>query len=103
METAALAGAARAAGSPLAVLRVVTDTPAEPLPELARAAAAALASPVGLRRAALAGRTVAEALRAPRAALALARASRGWTRALEEAVRRRTAALAELAGPPTPS
>jgi nucleoside phosphorylase len=103
METAALAGAARAAGSPLAVLRVVTDTPAEPLPELARAAAAALASPAGLRRAALAGRTVAEALRAPRAALALARASRGWTRALEEAVRGRTAALAELAGPPTPS
>ncbi|HET7755031.1 MAG TPA: carotenoid biosynthesis protein, partial [Anaeromyxobacteraceae bacterium] len=43
MESAALARIAAGANVPFAVFRVVSDTPAAPLPELARSAAAALA------------------------------------------------------------
>ena len=102
METAALAEAAAAAGAPFAVLRVVTDTPAAPLPAVARAAGAALAARGVLRRAALAAGVMREAARAPGEALALARASRGWARALEAALRAHAAALVAGAGAPEP-
>jgi putative membrane protein len=94
MESAALAERAAAAGARFAVLRLVTDTPRAPLPSFARVAASALAEPGAGRRAVLATRAAAEALRAPRTTAALVAASRHWSRALEAALRARAGRLA---------
>ncbi|WP_242343406.1 carotenoid biosynthesis protein [Anaeromyxobacter terrae] len=83
MESAALARIAAEAGLPFSVLRVVTDTPAAPLPPVARCIAAAL-SARGLARGGHLARTLSAALRRPAEAIAFVRASLGWCRRLRE-------------------
>ncbi|HSD22154.1 MAG TPA: carotenoid biosynthesis protein [Anaeromyxobacter sp.] len=86
MESAALALACAGSGVPFTVLRVVTDTPAAPLPSLARSIAAALAAR-GLARSAPVARTVALAVGRPVRTATFVRASLGWCRRLREAWR----------------
>ncbi|ABS28256.1 carotenoid biosynthesis protein [Anaeromyxobacter sp. Fw109-5] len=86
MESAALARAAVEAGVPFTVLRLVTDTPAAPLPPLARSLAAAFAAR-GLSRARHGLRAMAEAARRPVHTARFVRASVGWCRALRVAWR----------------
>jgi hypothetical protein len=96
MESAALALACAGSGVPFTVLRVVTDTPAAPLPPLARSIAAALAAH-GLARSAPVARTVALAVAHPVRTATFVRASLGWCRRLREAWRQ--AALLLASGP----
>jgi hypothetical protein len=84
MESAALAQVAGAAGIPFAVLRLVTDSPAAPLPEIGRIAAATLASLAPGERLRHGSRLAAGALADPRGALGFARASLGWCTRLRE-------------------
>ncbi|WP_242337742.1 carotenoid biosynthesis protein [Anaeromyxobacter sp. SG66] len=83
MESAALARTAAEAGIAFSVLRVVTDTPAAPLPPVARSVAAALAAR-GLSRGGHLVRTLSDALGRPRETIAFVRASLGWCRRLRE-------------------
>ena len=91
MESAALAETAAAAGIPVAVLRVVTDTPAAPFPPFVGALGAALAAGPTLAGLAAAGRALAGAARRPAAAVAFARSSLEAARALRAAWRERGA------------
>jgi len=84
MESASLAEAASAAGIPLAVLRLVTDTPNAPLPSIAWAVAATLASRAPLDRARQAARVFTEALADPIGALEFARRSLRWCERLQD-------------------
>ena len=93
MESAALALACAGAGVPFTVLRVVTDTPAAPLPPLARSIAAALAAR-GLARSAAVARAVALAVRRPVRTATFVRASLGWCRRLRGAWREAGASVA---------
>jgi adenosylhomocysteine nucleosidase len=87
MESAALARVAAAHGLPFAVVRLVTDTPAAPLPAFLGAFTAAMAAR-GPRRAAHALRGIRDLVRSPADALALARAGKRWPAALTERWRR---------------
>jgi uncharacterized membrane protein len=93
MESAALAVVAAEAGLAFAVLRLVTDTPAAPLPAIARSAAAALSARAVGARARLLARAARDVLAGPREAVALVAASRGWTRLLRAGWRARAAAM----------
>jgi hypothetical protein len=86
MESAALARAAAEGGVPFTVLRLVTDTPAAPLPPLARSLAAAFAAR-GLERGGHGLRAIADAARRPAQTARFVRASLGWCRALRVAWR----------------
>jgi uncharacterized membrane protein len=77
MESAALADACDEAGVPFTVLRVITDTPAAPLPPLARSVAEAL-SRRGLARWAPAASAVTRAAGHPIRTTRFVRASLGW-------------------------
>ncbi len=87
MESAALAETAAAAGIPVSVLRVVTDTPALPFPPFVRALGEALATASGRMQLAASARAVAGAARRPRQAIAFARSSLAAARALRAAWR----------------
>jgi hypothetical protein len=87
MESAALAETAAAAGVPVAVLRVISDTPAAPLPPFAAALGAALVAGPNLAGLRAAGGALAAATRRPVAAVAFARSSLAAARALRAAWR----------------
>jgi len=89
MESAALAETAAAAGVPLEVLRVVTDTPGQPFPPFVRALGAALSARSGRARLAAALHAVAGAACRPAEAIAFARSSLAAARALRAAWRER--------------
>jgi hypothetical protein len=78
MESAALAEVAAAAGLPFLVLRLLTDTPARPLPAVGRALAATLAAAGALSRAAHCARAALDAARAPNVAAAFVRDALRW-------------------------
>jgi phosphorylase superfamily protein len=98
MESVALAEVAAAAGVPVAILRVVTDTPEAPFPGFVRALGEALAAPSLAARLAAAVRAAGGALREPRRAVAFARSSLAAARALRDAWARGAGGLATLAG-----
>ena len=83
----------RRAGVPFTVLRVVTDTPAAPLPPVARIIAAAL-STRGLDRSAAVARAVVAAVRSPIRTATFVRASLGWCHRLRGAWREAGASVA---------
>jgi hypothetical protein len=89
MESAALAETAAAAGVPLEVLRVVTDTPGRPFPPFVRALGAALSSGSARARISAALHAAAGAARRPAEAIAFARSSLAAARALRAAWRAR--------------
>jgi hypothetical protein len=93
MESAALAQVCAGAGVPLTIFRVVTDTPAAPLPPLARSIAAAL-SARGRARCAPAARAIALAVGQPGQTTTFVRASVGWCRRLRDAWREEAPLLA---------
>ena len=78
MESAALAEVAGAAGLPFLVLRLVTDTPARPLPRIGRNLAAALAAHGGADRTVHSIRAVFDAVRRPVSAVAFLRDTALW-------------------------
>jgi nucleoside phosphorylase len=78
MESAALAEVAAAAGLPFLVLRLLTDTPARPLPAVGRALAATLAAAGALSRAAHCARAALDAALAPTVAAAFVRDALRW-------------------------
>lgn len=89
MESAALAETSAAAGVPLQVLRIVTDTPGRPFPPFVRALGTALSARWGRERVAAALSAVAGAARRPVAAVGFARSSLAAARALRAAWRER--------------
>jgi hypothetical protein len=91
MESAALAETAAAAGVPVAVLRVISDTPTAPLPPFAVALGAALVAGPSLAGLRAVGGALAAAARHPVAAVAFARSSFAAARALRAAWRERGA------------
>ena len=93
MESAALAQVCGEAGVPFTVLRVVTDTPAAPLPGVARDLATAL-STRGLDRSAAVARAIVAAARSPTRTATFVRASLGWCRRLCGAWREAGASVA---------
>ncbi len=99
MESAALAMAAAAAGIPVAVLRVVTDTPSAPFPPFAAALADALAARSPAARLAAGARVLLGAIRRPLRAFAFARSGLAAARTLRRAWsdRARLEQLAEAA------
>ncbi len=84
MESAALAREARRRGVPFAVARLVSDTPAHPMPAFMAPFAAALAGEAAASRLVAAGRGVCAAVTAPRAVARFLRESSTWLRALED-------------------
>jgi hypothetical protein len=89
MESAALAEVAASAGVQVEVLRVVTDTPAHPLPPFVGALGAALSAGEAGARLAAAARAGAGAAARPIEALAFVRSSLAAARALRAAWRER--------------
>lgn len=83
MESAALAREAARRGVAFAVVRLVSDTPAKPLPSFLAPFAAAMAATNTSSRVALAGRGIRQALADPRGLLALATEGPEWLRQLE--------------------
>jgi putative membrane protein len=94
MESAALAQAAAEAGVPFAVFRLVTDTPRQPLPALARSAARVLAARSTSARLLAAARVAGEAVARPGETIALVRGGLGWSRRLREGWSARATAFA---------
>jgi nucleoside phosphorylase len=84
MESAALAREARRRGVPFAVARLVSDTPAHPMPAFMAPFAAALAGETAASRLIAAGRGVCAAAAAPRAVARFVRESSTWLRDLED-------------------
>jgi hypothetical protein len=84
MESAALARVAASRGVPFAVVRMISDTPAQPLPELLAPLASALSSTGTRARFKFAGRALRSALMSPRQTVKLVRESGGWLRELED-------------------
>jgi hypothetical protein len=84
MESAALARVAASRGVPFAVVRMISDTPAHPLPELLSPLAAALSSTSARARLTFAGRALRSAIVSPLQTLRLVREGRAWLRELED-------------------
>ncbi len=84
MESVALAREAGRRGVPFTVVRLVTDTPAQPLPAFLAPFTAALAATTSRARVAHAARGIRSALADPRAAAQLLADGPRWLRALEE-------------------
>ncbi len=82
MESAALAEVAGGAGIPFAVLRLVTDTPANPLDALGRHLAATLSAANVAQAASRGAGAVLQAARAPGASATFLRDALGWRSAL---------------------
>ncbi|BDG02225.1 phosphorylase family protein [Anaeromyxobacter oryzae] len=96
MESVALAEVAAAAGVPIAVLRLVTDTPDAPFPRFVRALGEALAADGAGARLSAAARAAAEIAREPVRAGAFVRSSLAAAAALRRAwLVRGTRGLAE--------
>ena len=84
MESAALAREASRSGVRFAVARLISDTPAHPLPAFVSPFAAALAAPSTASRLVAAGRGLRAAAGDPRAVIRFVEESSAWLRALEE-------------------
>jgi len=84
MESAALAREARRRGVCFAVARLVSDTPAHPLPAFMAPFAEALAGEAAASRLVAAGRGIRAAAGDPRAVARFVLASSTWLRALED-------------------
>jgi hypothetical protein len=83
MESAALARTAAGHGVAFAVVRLISDTPAHPLPAFLAPFTAALSATSVASRLALAGRGLSGALADPRGVVRLAREGAAWLRELE--------------------
>lgn len=84
MESAALAREARRRGVAFAIVRLISDTPAHPLPAFVSPFAAALAATTTASRLAAAGRGLAAAAARPRDVVRLVTESGAWLRGLED-------------------
>jgi hypothetical protein len=84
MESAALAREAARRNVAFAVVRLISDTPAHPLPRLVAPFAAALAATTPASRVTLAGRALRGALADPRGVVRLVRESSALLRDLED-------------------
>jgi hypothetical protein len=84
MESAALAREAGGRGVPFAIVRLISDTPAHPLPSFVSPFAAAMSAPSTASRVAHAGRGLCAAVADPRGVVRLVRESARWLRDLEE-------------------
>lgn len=84
MESAALARVASAHGASFMVLRLVSDTPDQPLPSFLSPFANAMASDDTRSRLRLAAKGLGAALRDPRGVATLVRDGRDWSKALRE-------------------
>lgn len=84
MESAALARASGQRGVPFAIVRLISDTPAQPLPAFVSSIASAMAAETTASRLASAGRGLRAALVDPRAVVRLVKDSARWLRDLEE-------------------
>jgi nucleoside phosphorylase len=88
MESAALAREAGRRGVPFAIVRLISDTPAHPLPSFVSPFAAALSAPTTASRVASAGRGLCAAVADPFAVVRLVRDSARWLRDLEDGWKR---------------
>jgi hypothetical protein len=84
MESAALAREAARKDVPFAIVRLISDTPAHPLPQFVSPFAAALSATTMTSRLTSAGRGLREAIADPRGVVRLLRESSVWLRDLEE-------------------
>lgn len=84
MESAALGREAARRGVPFAIVRVISDTPAHPLPAFMSPFAAAMAAEGTASRLASAGRGLRAAVAHPLAVVRLVQESARWLRALED-------------------
>lgn len=84
MESAALAHEAARHGVPFAVVRLISDTPAHPLPAFLSPVTSALAATSAASRLAFAARGLRAALADPRGVVHLVRDGASWLRALED-------------------
>jgi len=88
MESAALAREACRRGVRFGIARLISDTPAHPLPAFVSPFAAALAAPRGSSRLVAAGRGLFAAAGDPRAVVRFVEESSAWLRALEDGWKR---------------
>jgi hypothetical protein len=88
MESAALAREACRRGLSFAVARLISDTPAHPLPAFVSPFAAALAAPAVASRLRAAGRGLCAAALDPRAVVRFVEESSAWLRVLEDGWKR---------------
>jgi hypothetical protein len=88
MESAALAREAGRRGVRFAIVRLISDTPAHPLPSFVSPFAAAMSAPTTASRVAHAGRGLCAAVADPLAVARLVRESASWLRDLEDGWKR---------------